>query len=277
MNALPFLCPRGIFRRVAPRLGLVFLVLQGLLPAQDTPPSSAAALREMRVLAVGDLPPFRQEIRDGVRYELPPPPGSIPPRSFRLAGDTGSSGPVPLALGRISQAVKVPLGKGPLVLVGGDAGGEGQEPWLRLERPEKGDFLVLLCRHPQRPSWRDEPVALVLPDGTEGAPAGSLFVVNAYPQAITVRWNGRALPLARGAVERRELGADGGEAVLEILARDASGAERRYYAGSVTQNPGERGWVVIHRADGEGARRPLKVVMLREPARPRAPVPPQQP
>ena len=275
MNSLISHPHDGACRRAVGVACLAAVLLPWLLPAQTNSPAAPESAREMRVLAVGDLPPFRQEIRDGVRYELPPPPGSIPPRSFRLAGASASSGPVPLALGRISQAVKVPAGKGPLALVGGDAAGDGQEPWLRLERPEMGDFLVLLCRHPQRPSWREEPVALVLPDGSAGAPAGSLFIVNAYPQAIMVRWNGRALPLARGAVERRELGADGGEAVLEILARDASGAERRYYSGSVTQNAGERGWVVIHRADGEGARRPLKVVMLREPASPRAPVPPQ--
>ena len=35
--------------------------------------------RNLRILPVGESPPYRQEIRDGVRYELPPPPGSVPP------------------------------------------------------------------------------------------------------------------------------------------------------------------------------------------------------
>ena len=40
--------------------------------------------RELRLLPVGDMPPFRQEIRDGVRYELEPDPGSEPPQMISI-------------------------------------------------------------------------------------------------------------------------------------------------------------------------------------------------
>ena len=43
-----------------------------LLPAVAEPESKPA--RHARFFAVGESPPFRQEIRDGVRYELDPPP-----------------------------------------------------------------------------------------------------------------------------------------------------------------------------------------------------------
>jgi hypothetical protein len=55
---------------------LLFLLplLAGLAAAQEAPTAS------LRLLALGELPPFRQEIRDGVRRELDPPAGSVPPR-----------------------------------------------------------------------------------------------------------------------------------------------------------------------------------------------------
>ena len=41
--------------------------------------------RTLRLLAVGDAPAFSQEIRDGVRHELPPPEGSVPPSRVELS------------------------------------------------------------------------------------------------------------------------------------------------------------------------------------------------
>ena len=63
-----------------------------------------AAMHRLRVLAVGDPPPFVQEVRDGARREVAPPEGSIPPRSVTAGGE-----PLRIRLGRPSSAVMLPV------------------------------------------------------------------------------------------------------------------------------------------------------------------------
>lgn len=220
--------------------------------------------REVRFLPVGDIPPFRQEIRDGVAYEQEPPPGSIPPREL-VMGSGPDAGEMPLSLGRVSEARKVPGGKGPLVL---RRKGESEEsaPWLNLERPEEGDFLVVLWRNAETKSW-EAPRALVIPDGAGVAPAGSVRVVNVSPVRIAIVFEGSRIALPPGKTWQRTV-ESGKEASIQIGAVDASGNLRRIHAGSVFQNPGERTLVTVYRADGVDPRRPLKAVVQREPVDP---------
>lgn len=214
--------------------------------------------RFARFLPVGDAPPFRQEVRDGVRYELEAPAGSIPPREALHGEDER----IPLRLGTISRGVSVPAGSAPLVLTQPD-----RRPWLRMPKPEAGDFLVLLWRVPGG-DW-SEVSHLAIPDGPLGAPPGTIRIANLFPAQVTIEWDGTGIPLKPGATTRRAM-RPGQPAVLRIFANDATGQPRRYHSGQIMQNPGERSLVVIYRADGESPRRPLKVLNLREPA----PLPP---
>ncbi len=236
---------------------LVLLAAPGVSPAQES-------AREMRFLPLGDMPPYRQEIRDGVAYELEPPPGSIPPREL-VAGAGESAGETQLSLRRVSPPVKVPQGEGPLVLY---RKGDGEEaaPWLRIQRPEKGDFLVLLWRGPEKKSW-EVPRALVLADGIEHAPAGSVRVVNVSPVTVMIVFEGSKIALPAGQVWKKPV-ASGKDATIQIGAVDAAGNLRRIHAGSVFQNPGERTLVAVYRADGVDPRRALKAVVQREPVDP---------
>jgi hypothetical protein len=221
--------------------------------AQDKPVERFA-----RFLALGDLPPFRQEIRDGVRYELEPPPGSIPPREVVPGFGEVTSRPIALRLGRISEPVKVPNGLGTLNLrsVGADA---EATPWLKVDRPERGDFIVLLFRNPNKGTWLDA-AHLVLPEGV----ADSVRVVNLFPQTAQIVFAGEPRSLAPGKTVVRKI-QPGVDLPFQILVPDAGGRPKRYYSGSVTQNEGERGLVLIYKADGLDPRRPVKVTMLREP------------
>jgi len=238
--------------------------------------------RKVRILPVGESPPFLQEIRDGVRYELEVPPDSIPPREVvpscgkdvppdkdpKLAKDPQAAKPLGLHLGRISAPATVPAGAGIFDL---KRVGEGPDakPWLRIQRPEAGDFLLFLWRDPNKKSWRDA-LGLCVPDGPLGAPAGTVRIVNLFPQAVRILWAGEALMLVPGKTIGRTV-KPGAEMPFQILVADKSGAMKLYYSGNVTQNPGERSLVAIYRADGVAPRRPVKVEILREPAPPPPP------
>ncbi len=244
---------------LSPIAGLMMLAVSAQEQNPEPPP------RHVRLLAVGDLPPFRQEVRDGVRYEIEPPPGSIPPRSVTIGPavpDDEASPAVDLRLGRISQAVEIPPGEGDIELRPGGNDPEAA-PWLRLKRPASGDFLVVLWRDPTQPTW-SAPMGLIVPDGAEGTPAGSVRITNLFQQVVRVAWGDEILTLRPRQSILRML-ESGDEVPFQILVADASGALKRYYSGSVTRNARERAFINIYRADGIAPRRPVKVAMLREP------------
>ena len=110
--------------------------------------------RHARFLALGDSPPFRQEIRNGVRYELDPPPDSIPPREVVPRCGKESAAAVALHLEPDQHAGRRARGRGDIDL---RRAGEAPDalPWLRINRPAAGDFLVLLWRNPAKKTWRD--------------------------------------------------------------------------------------------------------------------------
>jgi hypothetical protein len=228
--------------------------------------------RHARFLALGESPPFRQEIRNGVRYELDVPADSIPPREVIPQCGKESAAAVALHLERISTPVAVPEGEGTLDL---RRAGEAPDalPWLRINRPAAGDFLVLLWRDPAKKTWRDA-VYLIVPDGPAGAPAGTVRIVNLFPQSIRVMWGDESQVLAAGKSIQRSVRPTA-EIPFQILVPDRSGTMTRYYSGNVTQNRGELGLVTFYRADGTAPRRPVKVLALREPAPP-APPPPAE-
>lgn len=235
----------------------VFFCLWSLGHAAEKP----EPVRHARFLAIGDLPTFRQEIRDGIAYELDPPPGSVPPVQVIPGFGEETADAVPLRLGFITPWIKLPGGEGPLLLRRKDSAPEAA-PWLTVQRPAEGDFLIYLFRTPAKNTW-DEPAAIIVPDGA-ATPAGSVRVTNLFPQAVRVAMGREGILLERGKSFVRAI-KPGADLPFQILIPDAAGVMKAYYSGSITQNPGERGLVTIYRADGEKPRRPLKVSMLREP------------
>lgn len=217
--------------------------------------------RHVRFLAVGEMPPFHQEIRGDVRYELEPPEGSIPPRQVTI-GFGGEKNPsATLRLGQISPPLVAPTGGGPLVLrLPGQK--EDSPPWIRLTRPENDDFLVILWRASPKGTWK-EAQALIVPDGPLSAPAGSVRLVNVAPIDVGVVIGSEKLVLSSGKTLQHRVSA-GPDQAFQIVVNDAAGSPRRLHSGTITQNPGERGLILVYRADGESARRPVKVSVQRE-------------
>ncbi|MEY3896993.1 MAG: hypothetical protein RLZZ214_2514 [Verrucomicrobiota bacterium] len=238
------------------------------IAAAEEKPKSAE--RHVRFLAVGELPPFRQEIRDDVRYELEPPEGSIPPREVRVGYGGEKTQSATLRLGQISPPLVAPAGGGPLLL---RRLGEKDDspPWLRLTRPESDDFLVILWRASPKGTWK-EAGSLIMSDGPLSAPAGSVRVVNVAPVDVGIVIGSEKLVLSAGKTYQRQVPA-GPDQMFQIVVTDAAGSPRRLHSGTITQNPGERSLVLVYRADGEASRRPVKVSVLREPAPARPLVP----
>ena len=223
--------------------------------------------RQLRLIPVGDSPPFMHEVRDGVSRELDPPPGEVPPQALVIrsaeAGDARAKEPplpISLHLNRISQTVGIPGDARSLAFerIGGKPA-----PWLVADLPADGDALILLWRDPKVKNW-NKAAHLTVPDGASGTPAGSVRIINTFPAELFIHWRDEKLRLNPGATFTRTM-TPGEDAAFEILSAGPDGGTSRYYSSQITQNPGERGFIIIYRADGESPRRPLKVLVLREP------------
>jgi len=247
-----------------PRVGMILAgLLLGIFPLhaqEEKAAEPARATRTLRILPLGDSPPFQQEVRDGVRYELEPPAGSVPPRQIAF-GEPDSDSSVRLNLGRVSEPVPIPSGALPFTLRLQTAPTEEAQPWLRVNLPEFGNVMALVWRDPGA-LW-DRPRFLLLPENPEAFPAGSLRLVNLTAAPIAVILGQERLPLTPGQVLVKpvEIGAD---VPVQLAYTDAAGSVRRFYSSSVLLNQGERAQLLIHRADSEKPRQPVKVITLNE-------------
>lgn len=219
--------------------------------------------RNLRFLAVGDVPPFRQEIRNGVRYELDAPVGSLPPRELELQHEGGKAGAFTLILGRPSSKIELPGIETTVALR------EGGQLWHAAKLPEGGDFLSVLWRSPRTGKW-DKAFSLLVPDG-DSFRAGEVRFVNVSPVPIRVQIEGEdPFEVAPGKSSQITLPKLSGNAT-RVVYRDEGGKWRRLWSSALTQNRGERSTVVVYLADGEQPRSPLKLLSIREKVTPPMP------
>lgn len=244
---------------------LVATMAMALAQGGGDPAKTKVPERSLRLLPLGEPPPFRQEVRDGVRIELEPEPGSVPPRQIRL-GERDATIRIRLNLGKATEAVRIPGGVAPVILREANAPDDpAVKPWLSLRPPEAGDVLAVLWRDPGT-RWT-QPRAILFPDSSAALPAGSVRIVNLLPADAALVFGGEhiLLPPAKTLVRSIALGTDHS---IQIAYKNTSGQLQPFYHGSVLLRAGERAQIFIHRADGEKPRQPAKVVVFCEAAPP---------
>ncbi|MEI6606743.1 MAG: hypothetical protein WCP35_15650 [Verrucomicrobiota bacterium] len=250
---------RGVIRRV-----LWLMVISMVLGhAQDA--GAPQKSRALRLLPLGEPPPFRQDVRDGVRYELEPDPGSIPPRQIRLGGGDSAT-LVRLNLGRASESLHIPSGTAPVAFREASAPDDPTvKPWLTLYPPATGNVIAVIWRDPGS-RW-NLPKNRVLDDSAAALPAGSLRIVNLLPVDAALIFGDDRLILTPGKVLVKAISI-GTDLPIQIAYKTPTGQLQAFYSGAVMLNPNERAQIFIHRADSEKPRRPAKVVIFNETAPP---------
>lgn len=246
-----------------PLLLSVFVIFSAPVFGQEKEQRKEIPPRDLRFLAVGDTPPFRQEIRDGVRYELDAPPGSLPPRKLELQVEGGKAEQCTLILGRPSARVEVPGIELTAIL------NEGGQRWHGIRVPEGGDYLSVIWRSPETNSW-DQAYSLLVPDG-ESFEAGQARFINVAPVPIRVLMSGgKPFEIAPGKTETVELKPLTANPT-RVVYQSRDGRWRRLWSSALNQNRGERSTVVVYQADGEKPRAPLKLLSIREKVNPPKP------
>ncbi len=232
--------------------GLAMFFAAGDLPAQDK-----AAPRKLRLMAVGDPPPFQQEYRDGVRHEREAPAGSIPPRQVELSAGAEGGQPVKLALGETTGTVDIP---GEATQVSLRVGGQ---VWHAVNLPEGGDYLAILLRDPASKKW-DKARSILVPEGAGKFDDGDVRFISLTAVPLRFQITGSAaFEVPPGKTVTRKIGAVPG---VETAAqyRDPAKGWKKLWSSALVQNRGERTTVLVYAADGVKPRQPLKLVALRE-------------
>lgn len=215
----------------------------------------------LRILPVGDAPPFRQKIINGVRVQQPDAPGTTPPRKVLVSVPNQERVGITLVLGTASAPVVATAG--PVTLLE-ERRGEDPAKWATLRMPESPVALAIMFRDPRAKLW-DQSRSLLLADGVAIFPVGATRIVNASPFVATVVFAGKKYVLQPGKIViRRRAGGNLENAVLRVAIGDGRGGVKRIYDSALSQGRGQRTNVVIYRADGLRPRTPAKILVQAE-------------
>lgn len=232
----------------------------GLSIAAEVPP------HQLRLLAVGNPPPFKQEIRDGVRYEIPAPDGTIPPRSVKLPSFSedgtpgeGEGATIKVRLGQTTTPITFTTPKSGRLGLKSDKGLK----WLDLPLQQCGASLALVWRGGK--DW-SEPRAIVVPDDAAARAEGTVSFANltASPMAIVI--GTEKIRLNPGKTFDRKITSGGAAQPLEISYPLQSGELRNCHSSSLEFSRGSFHRLIIYAADGNDPRMPVKVLQLQEPS-----------
>jgi len=248
---------RSLVRRASAwgrRLGIVFLAAVGVAAAEDEPVPHV-----LRLLPLGDHPPFRQELRNGVRYELDPPEGSVPPPKVELADPGGEKAlPFRLRLGTPSTARRLKVGE---VREVGIIDSDGQS-WAKVPLAESGETLAVAWR--SRDGDWSKPRFLPLRDGPLAVPRDAVRLLNVAPYRVGVQWGSSKVVLDPGKPLVLEFPEGGRGAELRVLHAMPDGKLRQVYSNLIERNPSMSHQFFVYATDDEGARTPFRVIPLIE-------------
>lgn len=233
----------------------VFLLLAGAAFSQEE-----ASKHTLRILPLGDPPPFRQEVRGGVRYEIPAPEGTVPPREIVLSmkqpeGEEKKEWPLRLRLGTITPELAVPMPQDGTITVKTAAGA----PWLNIPLSKSTATLALVWRGGK--SWNEAARVIAIPDD---AKEGDFRFVNVTAKPMAVTWGELKLKLnpATTMVQRMPEGAKALPLTIQYPAPE--GGLKPCFSTQIERMPGTRQQFVIYAADGEKPKLPVKVLPLSE-------------
>jgi len=226
--------------------------------------------RALRILAVGQEPPWREVIQGGRRIQVAPPQGSLPPIQLQLSNDEGVElgEAVEVKLNQISRVMAVTPGAVPLRAVGD--GGLDAKAWSTLKFPNVSAGLAILWRDPAKGKWTDGCKGLFLRDdlGSSGFPAGRVRIVNVSKFALGLQFGSEKGLLKPGQTLIRAGKSGVFEKVpIELSVKDKNGRWVKVLSQQINQRPEHRTHVVLYTNDGEAPSRPVGAVVLREAAR----------
>ncbi len=217
------------------------------------------ARHTLRILPLGDPPPYLQEVRNGVRYEVPPAEGTIPPRNVEIStsAEDGETAKLRLRLGLVSEPLVFPLPETRVV----EARQGPDAVWLKIPLSNSEASLALVWR--SGPDWSKVRV-LTLPDGTAERSRGDCRFINVTARPMAITWGEERLKLDPGAAMTRGMPSGSNEVEVSILYPAIDGTLTPCLSTKIGSKAGALHQFIIYAADEKKPRMPVKVLPLEE-------------
>lgn len=239
--------------RMTIRILLLTALSIPLLPAQEKKPD-----HQLRVLPVGKAPPMRISIQEGVRRELDPPKGAIPPQKIHALTDlTGSD--LNLKLNKVSPNTLLRFKESRIAaLLSAPPVDDAPpaDPWVKLKIPSGSATLAILFQSPDSKNW-DKPKSLTLPDSRSAFPGGTIRFTNVSPVPILIRVGNKApFALAPGKYSLSPAVTGTADIPIHLVVREADGTVRNVLRTTVNLDPKRRANIVSYWGKPDHSRRP---------------------
>lgn len=236
-------------------VSLLMTSFASLASAQEGAPRKLA----LRLLAVGDEPPYERKIENGIQIQIDPPAGSLPPARIALTNAKGGQmgQPMPLNLGQISRVLPVGPGKVPLHEV--QNGALSPRAFHSLKMPRTAAGLAILWRDPTAKKW-PKALSLTLPDDVTSFGAGKVRIVNISAASVRVSIQAKGKKKENFTLPRGKFLLRPGTSTVEIQA-PVQKKWRRVYSAVPLQNKTSRSNLIIYNSDGAG-RHPTKPIKV---------------
>ena len=232
---------------------LILLALPTLAFAQNE-------RKNVRFIPLGELPDWKEELKDGVRVQTKPPEGALPPSIISAPNGAEDIQQKGLTLRQPTAYMTFgPQAEGLNLHEGEAAAGN---PWLKSPMPTATHSLGVLFRDNAEMSWK-VPRMLMLSDTKEALPAGSIRFANVSDLEAVVKVDGKSEKIKPGGVLVKAL-KEGDNAILAGYF-DKSGSVFMIFQNSVKVMQNQRVQAFFFKGQGDKPRTDVKFISFPEP------------
>lgn len=211
----------------------------------------------VRYMAIGEKPPFDFKEEDGVRVEVPPPPGSEPPASLWIPGLKGDKKKLKMELTGVNPYKEIDpnLGDAKLYL-----GADKKKIWANMKIPTAKLSTAIFVRRKGQ-TW-DKPGLKVIKDDLKSFPLNTIRIVNLspYPAGITIA-DKKTVKIGKEEVKALPVGE---EDIVKIFYQNKSGRKASLYSNLLELKKNERMHAYLYLDDGPRSRGKVRLKRFRE-------------
>ncbi len=209
----------------------------------------------VRFIALGEAPPWKEKLENGIRVQIPPPKWSLPPNpvSYKRGENEFK---LKLPLRRVSKLARFGA-ESPIALYEGGIE-EDKKPWISARQLSSRFSLGVMFRDPKAMTW-ENPKMLVLQDDARSFPVGYVRFINVSDVKMLVKLGegeaSRVLTVEPGKSKIEALSEE--STLMKLGFRKGRSQDRTLFSNVLKLTRGHRANVYLFKAQGEKPRIPV--------------------
>lgn len=206
----------------------------------------------LRYVALGQLPPWKEEILSDRRIQLPPEPGQMPPNEIWVNGGDYSGISRKLYLKRLTNYFSFDGEQTKLEILDK----EGGAVWFGHPMPNASHTLAILFRDLNEMTWF-KPVAKVVRDDLQAFPLGTMRLVNVSHMEVVVKVGEEAPVFIKPGESSHQTLQEGNNLVIVDVV-GPGGETRTIYQNDIPMKKGRRVQSFVYKSQGASPSIPVR-------------------